>query len=119
MSRLAVAIARKPKPRIRKERRAPARATKKPALTLIATIRSSPSHGCGDCNGVSPRATPMTNAACRESINPARQKAHAAAPARKASPRETNSDFQENLFKALIEGLRSEERRVGKECTCG
>ena len=41
----------------------------------------------------------------RESINPARQKAHAAAPARKASPRETNSDFQEILFKGLLEGL--------------
>src|SRR5438128_122267 len=100
-SRLAAAVARKPSPRIRKERRAPARATKKPALALMTTIKSKPSHGCGDCKGASPRATPTTNAACSESINPARQKAQAAVPASKASPRETSSDFQENLFKTL------------------
>jgi hypothetical protein len=48
VAKLAAAVARKPIPRIRNERRAPARLTKKPALVLIATMRSRPSHGCGD-----------------------------------------------------------------------
>ena len=44
VTKLAPHIARKPKPSTTKDRRAPARLTKKPALALIATIKSKPSH---------------------------------------------------------------------------
>ncbi|OLD27747.1 MAG: hypothetical protein AUJ04_03325 [Acidobacteria bacterium 13_1_40CM_3_55_6] len=40
-----------------------------------------------------------TKAACSESIKPARQIAHVAAPAKKAKASETKTDFQENVFK--------------------
>ena len=66
---------------------------------LIATISSKPSHGCGDCRGTSPGLTFTTKAACSESIKPARQIAHVAAPAKKAKASETKTDFQENVFK--------------------
>jgi hypothetical protein len=99
--KLAAAVARKPIPRIKNERRAPARLTKNPALVLMATMRSRPSHGCGDWSGDSPRVTFTTNAACRESIRPARQIAQVAAPAEKARLSETISDFHENVFKAF------------------
>src|SRR5437870_7336154 len=101
VSRLAAHIARKPTPRITNDRRAPARLTKNPALVLIATISSKPNHGCGAWSGASPRTTLTTKPAWSESIKPARQIAHVAAPARKASPSEMSSDFQENVFKVL------------------
>src|SRR5438046_2568674 len=101
VSRLAKHITRKPRLRIKKERRAPVRLTKNPALVLIVTMRSKPSQGSGDCSGACPRPTLTTKAACSESIKPARQMAHVTAPARKASPNEINKDFQENVFKAL------------------
>jgi hypothetical protein len=42
-----------------------------------------------------------TNAACRESISPARQMAQVAKPAKKARANEATSDFHENVLKAL------------------
>ncbi len=102
MSKLAAAIARNPVPRIKKERRAPALLTKNPALVLIATISNRPSQGCGAWSGASPRPTLTTNAAWRESIKPARQIAHVAAPAKKARAREKNRDFQANVFKICV-----------------
>src|SRR5438067_9554406 len=104
ISKLAAATARKPRPRIRKERRTPTRPTKKPALTLTTTIKSKPSNGCGDRSAGSPRATLTTKAACSESLSPARHRAHAAAPASNASPRENRSDFNEYLFKTFLWG---------------
>src|SRR5439155_75463 len=99
--KLASAVARKPEPRIKNERRAPARLTIKPALVLMATIRSSPVHVWGDWSGTSPRPTFTTKAACSESIRPARQTAHVAAPAKKARPSDPSSALQENVFKVL------------------
>lgn len=100
--KLAAAVARNPIPRIRNERRTPARLTKKPALALMATIRSRPSHGCGACRGTSPGLTFTTKADCRGSIKPASQTAHVATPAKKARPSETSSDFHESVFNALV-----------------
>src|SRR5438093_355750 len=97
--RLAAAVKRNPRPRIQNDLRAPARLTKKPALMLTTTISSKPSHVCGVCSGVSPRPTLTTNAACSESLRPARQTAHVATPATKDKMSEVNSDFQVNVFK--------------------
>src|SRR6266851_10039083 len=103
MIKLAAAVVRNPRPRIRNERRAPARLTKNPALVLMATMRRSPSQVCGDWSGASPLPTFTTKAACSESIKPARQTAHVAAPAIKARPIETKSDFHEKVFKGFWE----------------
>src|SRR5436190_17470982 len=97
-SKLASAVSRKPAPRIQNERRAPARPTKKPALTLTPTISRKPSHICGVCSGASPRATSTTNAVSSESISPARQTAHVTAPAVNEKSRELTRDFQVNVF---------------------
>ena len=99
-------MAMKPSPRNRNDRRAPTRPTKKPAQVLTVTTSKRPIQIWGVCNGVSPRATLTTKADWTESIRPARQTAHAATPASKASPSETNSDFQLNVFKSdfLAEG---------------
>src|SRR5258708_39524386 len=85
VTRLAPHIARKPRPSTTKDRRAPARLTKKPALALIATIKSKPSHGCGECSGASPPATGTTHADCRASIRPMQQNQHGATPAAKGT----------------------------------
>jgi hypothetical protein len=102
-------VPRKPRPRIQNDLRAPARLTRKPALTLTPTINKKPSQGCGVCRGVSPRATFTTNAVCNESIRPARHTAHVATPAMNASRTETSRDFQENVFN--FEGVV--DREVG------
>src|SRR5258706_7049837 len=106
VTRLAKAAVRKPTPRIRKDRRAPARLTIKPALVLIATIRRRATHVCGCWSGVSPRSTFTTNADCTESIKPARQIAQVTPPAKKARPSEAQNDLHENLFKAKWEFKR-------------
>src|SRR5687767_10655011 len=98
MRRLEIHVARKPIPKYKKDRRAPTRPTKNPALVLIVTISKRASHVCGVWSGSSPRATLTTKAACSESIRPARHMAHAAAPAKKARPSDIRRDFQENVF---------------------
>src|SRR5205807_374474 len=103
-SKLAANVARNPRPRIKNDLRAPTRPTKKPALALIVTIRSRPTHVCGLCRGASPLATFTTNAACSESIRPARQTTHASTPASKARLTDTTNDFQENVFKVGARG---------------
>src|SRR3954467_1317074 len=112
MSRLAAENARNPMPRTQNEARAPARLTRNPLLMLMPTIKTRPTHVWGVCRGMSPRATLTTNAACSESIRPARQTAHVAAPPTKASRRETNSDFQEKVFKIEAEVGRSRKAKA-------
>jgi hypothetical protein len=104
--KLATAVVRKPAPRTRNDRRAPARLTKKPALVLTPTISSRPTHVCGCWSGISPRPTLTTKADCRESIKPACQIAQVTPPAKKARPSETSSDFHENVFNALGNSVR-------------
>src|SRR5207237_9087369 len=95
VSRLAAHIIRNPRPRIKNDRRAPVRLTRNPALVLIATISRRPVHVWGACSGASPRLTLNTNADWIESINPARQTAHIAVPAKNASTHERKRNFQE------------------------
>src|SRR5438128_7676924 len=92
--KLAPHRSRKPKPRIKKERRAPTRPTKKPAHALTATISNAPSHGCGAMIGASTRFDPSTKADRRESISPARHNAHVTNPANTARARDMSNDFK-------------------------
>ena len=103
-SKLAIAVRMKPTPRTQNDRRAPARPTKNPAMTLTPTISSSPIQVCGVCNGDSPRLTFTTKAVCSESMRPARQTAQAKAPAAKDKSKELASDFQVKVFKFRVSG---------------
>src|SRR2546427_1550232 len=112
-SRLAAAAVRKPRPRIQNDRRAPRRLTKSPALMLTQTISIKPSHVWGVCNGVSSRLALTTKAARRESIIPARQTAHIAAPAANDRSKDRNSDLEVNVFTRIVEKLKRLCEAVG------
>src|SRR6185369_268791 len=104
MSKLANAVRMKPTPRIQNDLRAPARPTKKPALTLTPTISRRPIQICGVCSGASPRPTFTTKAVASESIKPARQTAQVKTPAANDKSRELANDFQVNVFNLELPG---------------
>ena len=108
--RLAPAVSRKPMPKSQNERRAPARATRNPALMLAPTIKSRPIPVCGVWSA-SPCRALMMKAACIESIRPARQTAQVTRPAANDKSSEINNDFQVNVFKTGRSGRYDCEMR--------
>src|SRR5262249_27516791 len=101
--RLAPLSSRKPKPKIRKERRTPTRLTKNPAQTPTVTICNTPTQVCGAITGAS--ATDRTmKTDCNNSTSPARHTTQIGRHAKTARARHMNRDLDETRYVKIYVG---------------